>query len=164
MNLYGFASGDPVNFADPFGLCPFGTTICGAWSSFLSWREAQGASCEKASNGACKPLIGVVPSWIGGPAGELEVIESRLGNITEELAQHDHFAAARLEASGTATRGDHIKELQNFANGLRNSAVRLKKMLGSDQLDVAGRERIEGLLSDVSKLRDQIMDALRNKP
>jgi hypothetical protein len=22
MNLYGFASGDPVNFADPFGLCP----------------------------------------------------------------------------------------------------------------------------------------------
>ena len=22
MNLYGFAGGDPVNFADPFGLCP----------------------------------------------------------------------------------------------------------------------------------------------
>lgn len=22
MNLYGFASGDPVNFSDPFGLCP----------------------------------------------------------------------------------------------------------------------------------------------
>ena len=22
MNLYGFAAGDPVNFADPFGLCP----------------------------------------------------------------------------------------------------------------------------------------------
>ena len=22
MNLYGFASGDPVNFANPFGLCP----------------------------------------------------------------------------------------------------------------------------------------------
>ena len=22
LNLYGFASGDPVNFSDPFGLCP----------------------------------------------------------------------------------------------------------------------------------------------
>ena len=22
MNLYGFAGGDPVNFSDPFGLCP----------------------------------------------------------------------------------------------------------------------------------------------
>src|SRR5438093_13243791 len=22
MNLYGFADGDPVNFGDPFGLCP----------------------------------------------------------------------------------------------------------------------------------------------
>ena len=22
LNLYGFAGGDPVNFSDPFGLCP----------------------------------------------------------------------------------------------------------------------------------------------
>lgn len=22
MNLYGFASGDPVTYSDPFGLCP----------------------------------------------------------------------------------------------------------------------------------------------
>jgi hypothetical protein len=22
LNLYGFANGDPVNFSDPFGLCP----------------------------------------------------------------------------------------------------------------------------------------------
>ena len=28
MNLYGFAAGDPVNFSDPFGLCPPGNMCC----------------------------------------------------------------------------------------------------------------------------------------
>jgi len=28
MNLYGFASGDPVNYSDPFGLCPPGDKEC----------------------------------------------------------------------------------------------------------------------------------------
>ncbi len=26
MNVYGFANGDPVNFSDPFGLCPMHLT------------------------------------------------------------------------------------------------------------------------------------------
>jgi RHS repeat-associated protein len=30
LNSYGFAAGDPVNFSDPFGLCP----ICVAWAAF----------------------------------------------------------------------------------------------------------------------------------
>ncbi len=34
LNLYGFASGDPVNFSDPFGLCPPCTIT--DWSAFPS--------------------------------------------------------------------------------------------------------------------------------
>lgn len=30
MNLYGFAGGDPVNFSDPFGLCPACLVVAGA--------------------------------------------------------------------------------------------------------------------------------------
>ena len=28
LNLYGFAAGDPVNFSDPFGLCPWHDIAC----------------------------------------------------------------------------------------------------------------------------------------
>ena len=28
MNLYGFAGGDPINYSDPFGLCPVPPTNC----------------------------------------------------------------------------------------------------------------------------------------
>lgn len=31
LNLYGFADGDPVNFSDPFGLCPVCLIAWGAW-------------------------------------------------------------------------------------------------------------------------------------
>lgn len=31
-NLYGFASGDPLNFSDPFGLCPWCNTVGGLWN------------------------------------------------------------------------------------------------------------------------------------
>jgi RHS repeat-associated protein len=34
MNLYGFANGDPVSYADPFGLCPK-LPKCGAWGNFI---------------------------------------------------------------------------------------------------------------------------------
>jgi hypothetical protein len=43
LNLYGFASGDPVTFSDPFGLCPpenIDTWDCG--SSFYANRIARG--------------------------------------------------------------------------------------------------------------------------
>jgi RHS repeat-associated protein len=36
LNLYGFANGDPVNFSDPFGLCPIPPTNC-LDIAFLAW-------------------------------------------------------------------------------------------------------------------------------
>lgn len=33
-NSYGFAGGDPVNYSDPFGLCPNGPKKCGALATF----------------------------------------------------------------------------------------------------------------------------------
>ncbi|CAN5907948.1 hypothetical protein BH11GEM2_BH11GEM2_34980 [soil metagenome] len=52
MNLYGFAGGDPVNFSDPFGLCPplepcpvragtfMGAALNGIGSAISTWWDA----------------------------------------------------------------------------------------------------------------------------
>jgi RHS repeat-associated protein len=39
VNLYGFANGDPVNFSDPFGLCPIPPSNC-LDVAFLAWDVA----------------------------------------------------------------------------------------------------------------------------
>jgi len=49
VNLYGFADGDPVNFSDPFGLCP----PCGPW-------QIWGGPIRGALKDLARPIKGVV--------------------------------------------------------------------------------------------------------
>ena len=79
----------------------------------------------------------------------------------ENFERHDHFEAALDEARGVESRGDHRHELKDFANGLRTSSLRLKKILSQGDLDPELRARVESLLSRVSKLRDRINRTLR---
>ena len=169
LNLYGYAGDDAVNYSDPFGLCTFNKTICRIWQGYVNWREEQGReylrTCERDSSGRCKPIEMGVPSFlipgVGGAEAELGAVESQFGNITRELSRYNHFETARLEATGRLVTGsNHVKELEDFANGLRTSAIRLKKLLGNSELDAAARARAEQLLSQVSKLRDRIVETL----
>jgi hypothetical protein len=85
-----------------------------------------------------------------------------MSNIMEELEQSDHFAAARLERTRRLlTRGDHAHELTDFANGLRNSAIRLKQIMSNEQISEEVRVEAQQLLSRTSRLLDQIKAALR---
>jgi RHS repeat-associated protein len=69
LNLYGFANGDPINFSDPFGLCPPEDEVPCTASDYYALRIAHGegneflnelggtlASCG--DSGACKAVIG----------------------------------------------------------------------------------------------------------
>jgi RHS repeat-associated protein len=50
LNVYGFANGDPVNFSDPFGLCPVGwrdsSGNCPGGLSVKEWNRTQEATDE----------------------------------------------------------------------------------------------------------------------
>ena len=42
LNLFGFAEGDPVNFADPFGLCPFTDSDESCYQLLANWGARTG--------------------------------------------------------------------------------------------------------------------------
>ena len=62
LNLYGFAAGDPVNFSDPFGLCP--------WHDIECWEDKMWA----ASGGS--GFAGRVLAPLGSTALELTGLSS----------------------------------------------------------------------------------------
>jgi RHS repeat-associated protein len=168
LNTYGFAVGDPVNLSDPFGLCPFGPTICLAWQHYKDWSAEQqrkvDAMCA-ATPERCQPVLLGMPSYIGGPSAAVarfSSIRASFRNIVQELKTSNHFRAARMERNGRLNTGsDHGAELKDFANGLRNQATKLKRLLGDDNLDAAMRQEVEDLLREVSRLRDRILETLR---
>ncbi len=79
-----------------------------------------------------------------------------------ELSKHDHLQAVRLERTGRSQTGfEHSEEVTSFANGLRNSAIRLKSILGDDQVKEEVRKQAAEQLSRVSRLLDELKAALR---
>ena len=72
MNLYGFAGGDPVNFSDPFGLCP-------PWPSCLARIGSASARFGRAIQGVASNYAQRFTNFYGG-----------------------HFAAIRDRLSGGA--------------------------------------------------------------
>src|SRR5690606_19769263 len=80
LNLYGFAGGDPLNYTDPFGLCPPEDTNVQDCASVLYWRERAAASesiLGKVANHTMAGLAAIGESAIAelqghavGPCGE----------------------------------------------------------------------------------------------
>ena len=157
MNLYGFASGDPVNFSDPFGLCP----ECRGEDNGV--RERTGffrklwslyEPCASGSNGDCTPtpLIGEAPNVSGGPGagfrsfsafrrafgsagGTLQwhhIVGQTAGNIESFGADaiHDSENLIKVEASVHARISGFYSSKQAFAGGKT-----VREWLGSQSFD-----------------------------
>lgn len=107
MNLYGYASGDPVNFSDPFGLCPVTAedpTPCGLTGAAIGTVAGAGlgvaltAGCAGITVGICSAAAPVI---IGASAG----LGGAIGGLIETI-----FQTEGRTASGGST-DEHGNEL-----------------------------------------------------
>jgi RHS repeat-associated protein len=96
LNLYGFAAGDPQNYADPFGLCPIerdgkpcgGTGVAvGAAVGFAAGALAS-VACAVATEGGCAV---VAPEIVGYATGLGSAIGGAIGTYLDlEHSEDDH--------------------------------------------------------------------------
>lgn len=115
LNLYGYASGDPVNYADPFGLCPFPVESC--VQKLSNWGAARGgtigalalnagaaanaalevsgvndvsrAASEGNIVGTAIALAGMAPiGRVGRAAGKIDEIVESVLKLTDDVRVH----------------------------------------------------------------------------
>jgi len=68
LNLYGFANGDPVNFSDPFGLCPVPATDC-PFGYFTKFGLLAGLAAGAGAGAVAAAPTGELASPITVPTG-----------------------------------------------------------------------------------------------
>lgn len=128
MNLYGFAGGDPVNFSDPFGLCPVDKPLC-QW--MLAASVAAGADLGGMFGGGAGLLTGpgaVVATPAGAMAGA--ALGGGAGLAVGKLLTDRLFSESSSDASGSGGESKANLEKQPGETGNFNYAV---KKLGLDK-------------------------------
>ena len=142
LNLYGFPSGDLLNFGDPFGLGPCDRP-------FLGTTAAQLTECMRSRTGA---LPGIIEAWwsaillITPMAAESGVI-TRLGiRSTKRGSALLEATAAADRAFMTAERLEHIVERHSFGSLAPNAGK------FADGADIPGLV-VQALKSDATLLK-----------
>lgn len=150
LNAYGFAGGDPVNFSDPFGLCPKDAGGDGATDSY--------ADCLKGSSGyyanqAATGHGGVINNILGagascGESGICESLAVTAGAIAGLGFVRPLFAAEKLD-----------RTVSDRTSGLRWQLDAHKRKLADYIRDPHAADN-KGFLKDASpELRDRIIQA-----
>ena len=161
MNAFGFASGDPVNYSDPFGLCPpkdwnFFTcdgcfTLAGAAAGTLvgEWMGGIGGGLGGATAGelACAgmPVCGAAGAVAGSVSGRK--LGSLAGAAVGAYAGSQIDAALRMARAGRGGGNAAENRGSNYwANKLR--------------LNDEGREALKRALEDIKRGGERITEDL----
>ena len=129
MNLYGFAGGDPVNYSDPFGLCPnplatgLGSLQCAIEDiigAIKSGPSQIAAFWSDPLKGGFAVKLAMVPLTVVDGAGEVEGIANAIGK-GHAFAKHVlQTGKGGGEFAGLGIRT--VKQFQTFVRGIMESA------------------------------------------
>ena len=153
LNLYGYAGGDPVNFSDPFGLCPDCILDGIAVAAGIYEIARNGASASNIASLAADVaglLIPGVPS-VGGVKLAAKAVDAVRGSRRGAVA-------ARREAVSRATSADGVVSCEYCGQSL-TKATRQQNSLELDHIDPWAR----GGSSDASNLAASCLSCNRSK-
>lgn len=169
VNAWGFVGGDPVNFSDPFGLCPPKTMVEVLMCTGQLLEPAQRPLEVLGIAVTSLPLIGesaVVGSAIGLTTREASFTEqtvtrlgTKLGNQLSHL-DRGHLSIASRELNGFASGWDHVTEVREAMTGASQTIGKLKRFLSDPSLSSEVRTAGERLLGRASRALDAAEEAL----
>jgi RHS repeat-associated protein len=146
LNLYGFASGDAVNFADPFGLCPLVMKILSpsGCKAFDSRREAEQRALLRHGYGNARTAGRIFaeaveianrqfPKGAGKPNGLNDAYKHAYGSC--RLTQEADFATAKDlgDAHEVVAGNPPNSRKMDLANNARGRSIGMDKDAGCGQ-------------------------------
>ena len=147
LNLYGFADGDPVNYSDPFGLCPpcIGFLV-GAWAvveigsaAYDAYNAVRTVFSDDASTREKFVTVGLAAASIPLPGGGYTTIGKRLA---DDIAK----SAAALDKGGLNKAG---RAWTKHAQGQRPGSRSFPSLYGDDATKNRVAMRfVKGILND----------------
>jgi len=147
LNLYGYANGDPVNYSDPFGLCP-------------AWKTGVPCFVEKGLAGAA--VGGVAGAAVGATGGTFVV--PGVGTVTGGGGGAVVGAAAGLVA-GTLAGG--IEDLGHAAASIGSRLRKLGEIITIGVSGLLGPQTPpapDELLNPETRVESPARPSGRNKP
>ena len=156
LNLYGFAGGDPVNFTDPFGLCPEqmgGTKDGGGWlgdcptgskgADRFAWLQKSSGSIESAEDPisfiygggeakAAVSLLAVARNVGGNMTKDVigHIFKERAGHISRNISEGSMSRYARLfqrVAANSANLDNSVLPAASVAAGAKGFSQTFKR-------------------------------------
>lgn len=153
MNAYGFANGDPVNFADPFGLCPMCVVI--------GLAALEGA-IEGAVLGAAEPMV--LNEINGKPAfegvAETAAIGAAVGAVTAGVGS----AVRMVKAVSAANKATGFAEATVASEAEANAAAETFAGKGSRPMVDRGSGNKVGMRNDATGNSGRFVHTDRGRP